>query len=212
MDQFFKNLPAIIEQAAKSPLGIAALIILLLSGLAYVFFRSAHEKVRIIIFLSMLSGLLVFSLIVIYLYLVPPNGRTEHREPTADVETLVAKWLAAWRDGRADEFVAEAGEPFYFDHRVILTKPDLRHAYETLHREKGATWRELEVQSIKVKKARELQGSGYDLSKDRVYRDLNLTLDDYVAIVTLKYHGHPQTIRVVVRGVGDRYKVAGLWD
>jgi hypothetical protein len=61
MNQFFKNLPEIIGQAAKSPLGIAALIILLLSGLAYVFFRSAHEKAHIIIFLSMLSGPLALA-------------------------------------------------------------------------------------------------------------------------------------------------------
>jgi hypothetical protein len=235
MDQFFKNLPAIIEKAATSPLGIAALIILLLSGLAYVFFRSAHEKVRIIIFLAMLSGLLVFSLIVISLYLFstpplpggastsgkpgfgrppvsPPTGPTEPREATAEVETLVAKWFAAYRDGRTDEFLAEASEPFYFDRRVILTKPDLRRAYETLYRQKGAAWREAEVQSIKVRKARELQGSGYDLSRDRVFRDLNLTLDDYVAIVTTKYHGQPQTLRINVRRTGDHYKVAGCWD
>jgi hypothetical protein len=83
VEQFFKNLPAIIQEAAKSPLGIAALVILLLSGLAYVFFRNAHEKVRIVIFLSMLSGLLVFSLIVIYLYLVqtPPPPKPLPQEP-----------------------------------------------------------------------------------------------------------------------------------
>jgi hypothetical protein len=108
--------------------------------------------------------------------------------------------------------VAEAGEPFYFDHRVILTKPDLRRAYETQRMQKGGVWRESEVQSIKVKKARELQGSGYDLSRDRVFRDLNLTLDDYVATVTLKYHGHSESLRIVVRQAGDRFQVAGLWD
>ena len=101
-------------------------------------------------------------------------------------------------------------EPFYLDQKVILTRPEIRAAYERMLQERGATWGKLEVQSIKVQTARELQGTGYDLSKDRVFGSLNLTLDDYVAIVT--FEGHSDRTRVVVRRVGDGYEIAGFWD
>jgi len=135
-----------------------------------------------------------------------------HRDPVVDVERLVARWVDAYMHGRAEDFVTVAGEPFYFDQKVILTKPELRTAYEALLREKGPVWREMEIQSIKIKTARELQGSGYDLSKDRIFGSLNLTLNDYTAIVTAKYRGQSGSMLVVVRRVGDDYEIAGLWD
>jgi hypothetical protein len=131
---------------------------------------------------------------------------------TADVEKLVGAWVGAWMQGRTDEFVNLASVPFYFDQKVILTKPELRTAYQSLLQEKGATWREMEIQSIKVKTARELQGSGYDLSKDRIFAGLNLTQDDYTAVVTAKYKGRSESMIVVVRRVGSGYEIAGTWD
>jgi hypothetical protein len=139
-------------------------------------------------------------------------GTLEPQDAAADVEKLVSKWLAAWICGRPDEFVALASEPFYFDQKVVLTKTDLRSAYESLRREKGDTWRKLEVQSIKVQTARELQSSGHDLSKDRIFGSLNLTLDAYTAAVSIKYQGRTEGMLVVVRRAGDRYEVVGVWD
>ena len=143
---------------------------------------------------------------------VTPVQPQVHRDPKVDVERLVARWLDALLHGRAEDFVAVASEPFYFDQKVILTKPELRTAYEAARQKQGPGWRELEIQSIKIQTARELQGSGYDLSNDRIFTSLNLTLDDYTAIVTAKYGGHSQGMLVVVRRVGDDYEIAGLWD
>ena len=138
--------------------------------------------------------------------------RQVHRDPKVDVERLVARWVDALLHGRAEDFVAVASEPFYFDQKVILTKSELRTAYEAASQKQGAGWRELEIQSIKIQTARELQGSGYDVSNDRIFTSLNLTLDDYTAIVTANYRGHSQGMLVVVRRVGDDYEIAGLWD
>lgn len=140
----------------------------------------------------------------------PLPEASKQQDPVADVEKLVAKWLAALMNGRMDEVVALASEPFYFDRKVILTKPELRAALdESRKKERGGTRSAPEIESIKVHTARELQGSGHDLSKDRIFRSLNLTLDAYVALITAR---GGEGMIVVVRQVGDRYEVVGVWD
>jgi len=56
-----ESLPAIIAAAAKSTLGILALMVILLSALAFVFFRQASEKVRIAVFAGLLGGVVCFG-------------------------------------------------------------------------------------------------------------------------------------------------------
>lgn len=60
METLFKNLPAIIEMAAKSLLGLLALMIIALSILGFFFFRKASEKTRIGIFVLMFCGVVLF--------------------------------------------------------------------------------------------------------------------------------------------------------
>ncbi|HSB12094.1 MAG TPA: hypothetical protein VLM38_21590 [Blastocatellia bacterium] len=141
-----------------------------------------------------------------------PPAPLEQPDPTVEVEKLVASWVAAWIDGRADDVVSASSEPFYFDQKVILTKPNLRSEYKRLWEEKGESWRGSEVQSIKVKTAREWQAGGWDPSRDRIFRNLNLTLDDYAVSVSIKQGQRAEGMLVAVRRIGSRYEVAGLWD
>jgi hypothetical protein len=53
--------PKIIEQASKSPLGIVALMLLLLSILALVFFRKANATIRLVVFLVMFGSLVMYG-------------------------------------------------------------------------------------------------------------------------------------------------------
>ena len=50
-----------IEEAAKTPLGIVALMILLLSILAFFFFRKEKVQVKLIVFSSLLVGFVLFG-------------------------------------------------------------------------------------------------------------------------------------------------------
>jgi len=59
-----KTLPAIIEQASKSPLGIFALMIVLISALGYIFFKSAGPKVKVPIFLVMFAGVTAYGVAI----------------------------------------------------------------------------------------------------------------------------------------------------
>lgn len=79
MTGLFDKASAIIEQAAKSPLGIAALIILAVSFIAYMFFRKAGEKARIIIFLSILVGFVGLCVAILIISRQPaPPPKLDH--------------------------------------------------------------------------------------------------------------------------------------
>jgi hypothetical protein len=64
MTDFVKNFPEIIKEAAQNPLGIAALIILVVSVIAISFFSKASEKTRIIVFICIIIGFLGFGLAI----------------------------------------------------------------------------------------------------------------------------------------------------
>ena len=61
MDKLIESAPNIIGQAAKSPLGIFALMILALSVLGFFFFRNSSERTRTAIFVLMLVGVASFG-------------------------------------------------------------------------------------------------------------------------------------------------------
>jgi hypothetical protein len=65
MDSILSSAPQLIAEAAKSRLGLAGLMVLLLAALGFVFFRRASEKVRVGIFLALLIGASSFVAAVI---------------------------------------------------------------------------------------------------------------------------------------------------
>lgn len=61
MDELIKHTPGIIEAAAKSTLGIFALMIIALSVLGYLFFHKSSERTRAAIFVLMFVGVVTFG-------------------------------------------------------------------------------------------------------------------------------------------------------
>ena len=61
MNDFAEQLPAIVAEAAKSPLGLFALMIISLSILGFYFFRQASERTRVGIFVMLFSGVAAFG-------------------------------------------------------------------------------------------------------------------------------------------------------
>ena len=61
---FNQNISEIIAEAAKSRLGILALMIIILSILAYYFFRNAPHKYKFIVFICLFSGVFLFGYVV----------------------------------------------------------------------------------------------------------------------------------------------------
>jgi hypothetical protein len=63
---FWGSIPGIIKEAATSPLGIFALMIVALAILAFFFFKDAGTKVKLAIFLLLFLGVAVFAAKVVY--------------------------------------------------------------------------------------------------------------------------------------------------
>jgi hypothetical protein len=110
MDKLFEQAPKIIEEAAKSPLGLLALMIMALSILALFFFRKASPRIRVGIFLVVFVGFLLLG-VALYRVILPgrdrgsesprpqPNGKVVklQRLPTIPVDVdHLGDWVVAW--------------------------------------------------------------------------------------------------------------------
>lgn len=91
MEKLFENAPEIISAAAKSPLGLFALMILVLAVLGFFFFRQASERTRVTIFLLMFIGVVAFG-IAIFSASSPPSGKS--LVPNKEIEQLGDQELA----------------------------------------------------------------------------------------------------------------------
>jgi hypothetical protein len=59
-----KSIPEIIKQASSSPLGIFALMIVVVGLLAYVFFKRAPIRIRVAMFSSILLGVVLYGVAI----------------------------------------------------------------------------------------------------------------------------------------------------
>jgi hypothetical protein len=59
-----ESLPGVIEKAAQSPLGILALMIVLIGLLGYTFFAKAKMRLRMAMFVLILGGVVAFGIAV----------------------------------------------------------------------------------------------------------------------------------------------------
>ena len=81
MNELAKSLPEIIKQAATSPLGILALMIIGLAILAFFFFRGASERTRLVIFVMLFFGVVAFGAVVMYQAAKTPSGDGQPEKP-----------------------------------------------------------------------------------------------------------------------------------
>lgn len=76
MDTLINKIPDIIIAAAKSNLGIFALLCIAISVLAYLFFKDASEPIKVLIFLLLLFGVFGFGTAIFKVPGVAPNPTT----------------------------------------------------------------------------------------------------------------------------------------
>jgi len=138
--------------------------------------------------------------------------QVEPIDPRVAAEKIAGEWLGAWLGGDVDAFLRLSTVPFYFDQEIVLSKADLRSKYLALFEEKGDFWRDLQVASIKVQTAQELKQVGYDLSKDRIFGNMNLSLEDFAVTIMVEVDGREEGVLLVIRRIPDAYEIVGLWD
>jgi len=107
MPELSAQLPEIIAAAAKSPLGIFALMIISLAILGFFFFREAAERTRIAIFVMLFVGVAVFGLSIVRTTSAAPEPASAEpgaatattssasTKPADDsIKTLLGSWKA----------------------------------------------------------------------------------------------------------------------
>lgn len=100
-----QHIPAIIEQAAKSPLGLFALMVIALSALGFVFFRRSSERTRIAMFVMLFVGVVSFG--VAAMRITPGVTAGPEAVPVA-VADIDGQWRAEvkydWGDTHNEDF------------------------------------------------------------------------------------------------------------
>lgn len=98
MKELAEHAPAIIAEAAKSPLGILALLCLLLAVLTYLFFRRSSDKIKIVIFIPLFCGVCGFAFAVLQspVGLAPKNAKPIESSPVATERDEEGASLLKW--------------------------------------------------------------------------------------------------------------------
>jgi len=99
MNELAKSLPEIIKQAATSPLGILALMVIGLAMLAFFFFRGASERARLAIFVMLFFGVAAFGAVVMHQAAKTRSGAAQaENAPVAQKENKpLAVDASIWR-------------------------------------------------------------------------------------------------------------------
>jgi TolA-binding protein len=126
MDKLFDQAPKIIEEAAKSPLGLLALMIIALSVLAFLFFRQVSPHIRVGMFLVVFLG---FVLLGAALYQVIPSasgGQSTQRPLTSGTVVKLERLPAVPKDAAdlGEWYVAWLKE--FFDAQIIIDRGSLQ--------------------------------------------------------------------------------------
>jgi hypothetical protein len=90
MDNFFKYLPDIIQEAAQNPFGLFALMVIILSVLGFVFFRKSSERIRAGIFILMFIGVVSFGAVFLRATtnIIAANTTSPPQISTRDIATI----------------------------------------------------------------------------------------------------------------------------
>lgn len=101
-----QQIPAIIEQAAKSPLGLFALMVIALSVLGFFFFRGASERTRIAMFVLLFFGVAAFGMATVRV--APDAGSIQGAVPAVPPAEIDGEWSAEveydWGDTHQEDF------------------------------------------------------------------------------------------------------------
>jgi hypothetical protein len=118
---------------------------------------------------------------------------------------LATQWVEDMKTRNLDELVTNSSVPYYADHSILTSLAKVRDYFDTIT-SGGSPLRDLT--SLKVYKASVLQAKGFDTSSDKIFKNLNLEADPYVAV--LGFSG--EYTELVFRRTGKTLKIAGFWN
>lgn len=116
-----EQLPAIIAEAARSPLGLFALMIVSLAILGFYFFRQASERTRIAIFVMLFVGVAVFGVSIVQTGAKPTGGLLDAAIDDAGAVSNGESIEGVWQATVTYDWGATYQESLEFDTRQGLT-------------------------------------------------------------------------------------------
>lgn len=205
----WESIPGIIKEAATSPLGIFALMIIALAILAFFFFKDSGVTVKVVIFILLFLGVAVFAGKVVYkVNQVAASAGSPTRMPMSDSQSPVAQATPI-------PLPADTGWVFagYFDiDKEMFVEGPYVEVVTTPRREKK---RYVEIGDvIRLKVSRPIVIVGY--KKTYTSRALNspeeagvIGVDDQTGVVLPK--GTELIVRDVREGHNLNNPIAALW-
>ena len=178
MNRLAERLPQIIREAARSPLGILALVVLAVSFLGFAFFYRSSEPVKIVIFVLILAsaGLFVWKIIHLLLLEKGDPGRVTRDIPTpTDSSNPLPSFLITLAGEDSKHFDVEA-IVLEEDTQLVMSAGteihDVRESFEALVKRAKKTGR-LQPGSVIVKRGTpvKLLAIIHDLDEEPTWRE-----------------------------------------
>lgn len=125
----------------------------------------------------------------------------------AMAEQMANQFINACKKRSADEIVSLISVPFYFDYNIETDMDEIHSKFQKDFQE-HPNQPFPEIKSIKVKTVKEWKIEGKLNNGDRILENLNINDDDFYSVI----ESPPYTFSLGFRIVGNKLKIAGMWD
>lgn len=194
MKEFFENAPKIIAEAAKSPLGICALLILTIALLAWLFFGNSSEEIKAAVFILIVVSFLFLSVASFrYMSSEKPQNKTPNssepvleapnKKPVNIEQRRFVEWTHFANPG--EKYVLSSAEVDVLE--ALKGKPDVYWTRELLLNTAGR--KSAHDNDELIAALNNLTKNGYlFLDKENRYQVMPLAVDYYRSIDTRQVH------------------------
>lgn len=133
-------------------------------------------------------------------------------EQRKTAEALAVSYVNSLIKYEIENLTSQASFPFFSDNEIMLSKEDLRKYYSEKLGEASKRGQpndgRIEITRIKARTIGEWKTEGYDVSKDRLLRSIQLDDGDFMIGIEYPHNG----FAVYTRKVGGVLKIAGWWN
>jgi hypothetical protein len=132
----------------------------------------------------------------------------------ADAERLTARYVEAVKRQNVDSIVEMSSVPFFFDEKVLLSKAEIRSAFEKWFHDEADKFKPENIPAIDSLKGQTVgefrqsaENVGLNPNRDRVLNNVRIESRDFVVTIRVKN----ELTRYFVRHEGPSLSMAGFW-
>lgn len=132
----------------------------------------------------------------------------------ADAERMTARYVEALKRQDVDSLVEMSSVPFFFDEKVLLSKADIRSAFEKWFHDDADKFKPENIPAIDSLKGQTVaefrqsaENVGLNPNRDRVLNNVRIESRDFVVTIRAKN----ESARYFIRHEGASLSMAGFW-